>query len=104
MRSELTRKLGRLGASDDRGGIARVTEKTELRNSRGQGVYEPNGYSRTSDGAFIVAGLKDNKVFFALIARAAVGAGCSPISSRGKPLGTVNTRRGLTHKAEYGCR
>ena len=49
-------------ASDDRGGIARVTQDG-VAELRGAGVYEPNGYSRTSDGAFIVAGLKDNKVF-----------------------------------------
>jgi gluconolactonase len=74
-------------ASDDRGGIARVTQNG-VGELRGQGVYEPNGYSRTSDGAFIVAGLKDNKVF--RIDR--FGEVSVVIDQfQGKPLGTVNT-------------
>jgi gluconolactonase len=74
-------------ASDDRGGIARVTQ-TGVAELRGQGVYEPNGYSRTSDGAFIVAGLKDNKVF-----RIDPSGRVSVLLDQfeGKPLGTVNT-------------
>jgi sugar lactone lactonase YvrE len=74
-------------ASDDRGGIARVTQ-TGVAELRGQGVYEPNGYSRTSDGAFIVAGLKDNKVF-----RIEPSGRVSVVLEQfqGKPLGTVNT-------------
>jgi len=74
-------------ASDDRGGIARVTQNG-VAELRGQGVYEPNGYSRTSDGAFIVAGLKDNKVF-----RIDSSGGVSVVLDQfqGKPLGTVNT-------------
>jgi gluconolactonase len=74
-------------ASDDRGGIARVTQDG-VAELRGAGVYEPNGYSRTADGAFIVAGLKDNKVFH--IDR----AGRTSVvldEFEGKPLGTVNT-------------
>jgi gluconolactonase len=74
-------------ASDDRGGIARVTQNG-VAELRGQGVYEPNGYSRTLDGTFIVAGLKDNKVFS--IDR----AGRVEVvldQFEGKPLGTVNT-------------
>jgi len=74
-------------ASDDRGGIARVTQ-SGVAELRGRGVYEPNGYSRTPDGAFIVAGLKDNKVF--RIDRA--GRVSVVIDEfEGKPLGTVNT-------------
>jgi gluconolactonase len=74
-------------ASDDRGGIARVTQ-TGVAELRGHGVYEPNGYSRTADGAFIVAGLKDNKVF--RIDRS--GDVTLVIDQfQGKPLGTVNT-------------
>jgi gluconolactonase len=74
-------------ASDDRGGIARVTQ-TGVAELRGQGVYEPNGYSRTPDGAFIVAGLKDNKVF-----RIDRSGRVSVLLDKfeGKPLGTVNT-------------
>ena len=74
-------------ASDDRGGIARVTQ-TGVAELRGRGVYEPNGYSRTSDGAFIVAGLKDNKVF-----RIDRAGRVSVVLDQfeGKPLGTVNT-------------
>ena len=74
-------------ASDDRGGIARVTQDG-VAELRGQGVYEPNGYSRNSDGAFIVAGLKDNKVF-----RIDRSGRVSVILAQfqGKPLGTVNT-------------
>ncbi|HEY2531931.1 MAG TPA: SMP-30/gluconolactonase/LRE family protein [Xanthobacteraceae bacterium] len=74
-------------ASDDRGGIARVTENG-VAELRGEGVYEPNGYSRTADGAFIVAGLKDNKVF-----RIDRGGRVSVVLDefQGKPLGTVNT-------------
>jgi gluconolactonase len=74
-------------ASDDRGGIARVTQ-TGVAELRGQGVYEPNGYSRTSDGAFIVAGLKDNRVF-----RIEPSGRVSVVLEQfqGKPLGTVNT-------------
>jgi gluconolactonase len=74
-------------ASDDRGGIARVTQNG-VAELRGAGVYEPNGYSRTSDGAFIVAGLKDNKVF-----RIDADGRVSVILDqfRGKALGTVNT-------------
>jgi gluconolactonase len=74
-------------ASDDRGGIARVTQNG-VAELRGEGVYEPNGYSRTSDGTFIVAGLKDNKVF--RIDR----SGRSEVvldNFQGSPLGTVNT-------------
>ena len=74
-------------ASDDRGGIARVTQ-TGVAELRGQGVYEPNGYSRTSDGTFIVAGLKDNKVF-----RIDRSGSVEVVLDQfqGKPLGTVNT-------------
>jgi gluconolactonase len=74
-------------ASDDRGGIARVTHDG-VAELRGEGVYEPNGYSRSSDGAFIVAGLKDNKVF-----RIDRAGQVSVILDQfqGKPLGTVNT-------------
>ena len=74
-------------ASDDRGGIARVTQNG-VAELRGEGVYEPNGYSRTADGAFIVAGLKDNKVF-----RIDPAGRVSVILDRfrGNPLGTVNT-------------
>lgn len=74
-------------ASDDRGGIARVTQN-EVAELRGEGIYEPNGYSRTSDGTFIVAGLKDNKVF-----RIDPAGRVSVIleTLEGKPLGTVNT-------------
>ncbi len=74
-------------ASDDRGGIARVTQ-TGVAELRGQGVYEPNGYSRTSDGSFIVAGLKDNKVF-----RIDRSGSVSVVLDHfeGRPLGTVNT-------------
>lgn len=74
-------------ASDDRGGIARVT-KEGIAELRGRGVYEPNGYSRTKDGAFIVAGLKDNKVF-----RIDTNGRAEVVLDKfaGKPLGTVNT-------------
>jgi gluconolactonase len=74
-------------ASDDRGGIARVTNNG-VAELRGSGVYEPNGYSRTADGAFVVAGLKDNKVF--RIDRA--GRVSVVLDEfQGKALGTVNT-------------
>jgi gluconolactonase len=74
-------------ASDDRGGIARVTQDG-VAELRGEGVYEPNGYSRTSDGAFIVAGLKDNKVF-----RIDPAGRVSVVLDefQGNALGTVNT-------------
>jgi gluconolactonase len=74
-------------ASDDRGGIARVSQDG-VAELRGEGIYEPNGYSRTSDGTFIVAGLKDNKVF-----RIDPSGRVSVILEKlaGKPLGTVNT-------------
>ncbi len=74
-------------ASDDRGGIARVAG-SGVAELRGAGIYEPNGYSRTSDGTFIVAGLKDNKVF-----RIDPSGRTSVILEKfaGKPLGTVNT-------------
>src|SRR6204780_4030452 len=74
-------------ASDDRGGIARLTQNG-VAELRGEGVYEPNGYSRTPDGAFIVAGLKDNKVF-----RIDRSGRVSVVLDQfgGKPLGTVNT-------------
>ncbi len=74
-------------ASDDHGGIARVTQNG-VAEIRGAGVYEPNGYSRTSDGAFIVAGLKDNKVF-----RIDSSGRVSVVLDRfqGNALGTVNT-------------
>jgi sugar lactone lactonase YvrE len=74
-------------ASDDRGGIARVTP-SGVAELRGTGVYEPNGYSRTPDGAFIVAGLKDNKVFRI---DAAGGVKILLEEYEGKPLGCVNT-------------
>lgn len=74
-------------ASDDRGGIARVTQ-SGVAELRGTGVYEPNGYSRTPDGAFIVAGLKDNKVFrIDSAGRASVLLD----EFQGNALGTVNT-------------
>lgn len=74
-------------ASDDRGGIARVSQDG-VAELRGEGVYEPNGYSRTSDGAFIVAGLKENKVF-----RIDRSGRVSVVLDKfeGKSLGTVNT-------------
>ncbi len=74
-------------ASDDRGGIARVTQNG-VAELRGEGVYEPNGYSRDRDGAFIVAGLKDNKVF-----RIDPSGRVSVVLEKfqGKALGTVNT-------------
>src|ERR1700761_6471026 len=74
-------------ASDDRGGIARVTQ-SGVAELRGEGVFEPNGYSRTADGTFIVAGLKDNKVF-----RIDPTGRVSVIldAFQGKPLGCVNT-------------
>jgi sugar lactone lactonase YvrE len=74
-------------ASDDRGGIARVTQGG-VAELRGEGVYEPNGYSRESDGSFIVAGLKDNKVF-----RIDPSGRVNVVldSFQDKPLGTVNT-------------
>jgi len=74
-------------ASDDRGGIARVTQNG-IAEVRGSGVYEPNGYSRTPDGAFIVAGLKDNKVF-----RIDSSGDVDIVLDRfeGNLLGTVNT-------------
>jgi gluconolactonase len=74
-------------ASDDRGGIARVTQNG-VAELRGEGVYEPNGYSRTPDGAFIVAGLKDNRVF-----RIDRSGRVSVVLDkfRGEALGTVNT-------------
>jgi sugar lactone lactonase YvrE len=80
-------------ASDDRGGIARVTQDG-VAELRGQGVFEPNGYSRTPDGAFIVAGLKDNKVF-----RIDRSGNVSVVLDQfqGKPLGTVNTAWADTH-------
>ena len=74
-------------ASDDRGGIARVTQNG-VAELRGEGVYEPNGYSRTTDGAFIVAGLKDNKVF-RIDSSGSVNVLLHEF--HGKPLGTVNT-------------
>ena len=74
-------------ASDDHGGIARVTHNG-VAELRGKGVYEPNGYSRTSDGAFIVAGLKDNKVF-RIDSSGRVDVVLDQFE--GKPLGTVNT-------------
>jgi gluconolactonase len=74
-------------ASDDRGGIVRVT-KEGTGELRGHGVYEPNGYSRTRDGTFIVAGLKDNKVF-----RIEPDGRTEIVLEKfaGKPLGTANT-------------
>lgn len=74
-------------ASDDRGGIARVTP-SGVAELRGEGIFEPNGYSRTPDGTFIVAGLKDNKVF-----RIDPSGKVSVIldAFQGKPLGCVNT-------------
>jgi gluconolactonase len=74
-------------ASDDRGGIARVTDNG-IAELRGRGVYEPNGYSRTRDGTFIVAGLKDNKVF-----RIGTDGRTQVVLEHfaGKPLGCVNT-------------
>jgi gluconolactonase len=74
-------------ASDDRGGIARVTQQG-VAELRGHGVYEPNGYSRTRDGTFIVAGLKDNKVF-----RIDSNGRTQTVLEQfaGKPLGCVNT-------------
>lgn len=74
-------------ASDDRGGIARVTQ-AGVAELRGKGVFEPNGYSRSRDGAFVVAGLKDNKVF-----RIDANGRTEVVldTFAGKPLGTVNT-------------
>ena len=73
-------------ASDDRGGIARVTQNG-VAELRGEGVYEPNGYSRSSDGAFIVGGLKDNKVYrIDRSGRVRVLLD----EFQGNPLGTVN--------------
>jgi gluconolactonase len=74
-------------ASDDRGGIARVTQDG-VAELRGNGVYEPNGFSRAPDGAFIVAGLKDNKVF-RIDSSGRVDVVLDEF--QGKPLGTVNT-------------
>ena len=72
--------------SDDRGGIARVTADglAELRGSR---VGQPNGFCRTEDGSFVVAGLKKNTVF-----RIDRGGGVSVVLDRigGKPLGMIN--------------
>ncbi|MGH1559414.1 hypothetical protein ACRAWD_20480 [Caulobacter segnis] len=45
-------------ASDARGGVVRVVEDGEPA-LLGEGVAEPNGYSRRPDGSFVVAGLAD---------------------------------------------
>jgi gluconolactonase len=74
-------------ASDDRGGIARVT-RNGVAELRGEGIFEPNGYSREPDGTFVVAGLKDNKVFrIDPFGRVSVVMD----NFQGQPLGTVNT-------------
>lgn len=72
--------------SDDRGGIARVTAdgSAEL---RGSGIGQPNGFSRTGDGSFIVAGLKKNAVF-RIDPAGQVGVLLDRIE--GKPLGMIN--------------
>jgi gluconolactonase len=74
-------------ASDDRGGIARVIAQG-VAELRGRGVYEPNGYSRTRDGTFVVAGLKDNKVF-RIFPDGRTEVVLETFAD--KPLGTVNT-------------
>lgn len=73
-------------ASDDRGGIARVTAEGSA-ELRGSGVYQPNGFSRTEDGAFIVAALKRNIVY-----RIDPAGGVSVVLDRigGRPLGMIN--------------
>jgi gluconolactonase len=49
-------------ASDNQaGGVARVG--LEGNRPLGSGIHEPNGYSRRANGAFVVAGLEDHKVF-----------------------------------------
>lgn len=48
--------------SDNRtGGVARVTADGPV--PLGTGLHEPNGYSRRADGAFVIVGLEDHKVF-----------------------------------------
>lgn len=50
-----------LYTSDARGGVSRVHADGPA-TTIGTGIHEPNGFSRRSDGCFVVAGLGDGKV------------------------------------------
>lgn len=71
-------------ASDDSvGGVINVTTGRKL----GSGIREPNGFSRRSDGTFVVAGLVDHRVYEI----APDGTTRVLLSSiRGRPLGVTN--------------
>lgn len=72
--------------SDERGGVANVPELGDPQ-VLGNGIMEPNGYSRRPDGSFVVAGLADG----ALHLISPDGATRTLLDSyQGKPLGTVN--------------
>lgn len=73
-------------SSDDRGGIARVTAEGSA-ELRGAGIGQPNGFSRSGDGSFIVAALKKNVVY-----RIDPSGRVSVVLDRmgGKPLGMIN--------------
>lgn len=72
--------------SDLRGGIARVA-KDESPDIIGTGIVEPNGFSRRTDGSFVVAGIGDGKLHL-VSPRGDVSTLLE--SFDGKPLGTVN--------------
>ena len=72
--------------SDARGGIAHVRNDAEP-NIVGQGIVDPNGFSRRPDGSFVVAGIGDGGLHLI----APDGTTRKLLDSYdGKPLGTVN--------------
>lgn len=72
--------------SDLRGGIAHVPPAGDVRIV-GSGIAEPNGFSRRSDGSFVVAGIGDGCLY--LVSPDGVTRKLLD-SFEGKPLGTVN--------------
>lgn len=73
-------------ASDARGGVALVRDGEDPRVI-GQGIAEPNGYSRRPDGSFVIAGLADGGLHL-IEPNGDASLLCDAID--GQPLGTVN--------------
>lgn len=73
-------------ASDNAsGGVARVTDSGPL--PLGSGIREPNGFSRRRNGAFVVAGLEDHKLY-EIAPDGATRVLAETVE--GRPLGVVN--------------
>jgi gluconolactonase len=72
--------------SDGRGGVSLVHADRPA-TTIGRGIHEPNGFSRRTDGSFVVAGLGDGKVH---LIRPDGETSVLLDTVDGKPLGAVN--------------